>query len=221
MADDMPLIPLATLNNNRIVVWGPNNEQLTLDDPRCEEIGIKTCSKCNQTKLITEFSLKYDSRNRSSLALQRECNKCRNLRQKRYAEANYDLVRSRARAARRRRNPDDLRNEQLKAAFNITLAEYNELLNSQGGGCAICGRQECKTGRNLAVDHDHSCCPETGRGKRKSCGKCIRGLLCADCNLALGGFADDPDLLMDAAVYVLSYRDVLRPMLTGLTAPTF
>jgi hypothetical protein len=49
----------------------------------------------------------------------------------------------------------------------------------------------------LAVDHDHSCCP----GK-KSCGKCIRGVVHMACNIALGLMKDDPVMLRSAARYV-------------------
>jgi hypothetical protein len=62
------------------------------------------------------------------------------------------------------------------------------MLAAQGGLCAICQRAETKlqpqTGlpHRLAVDHDHTCCP----GQLTSCGRCVRGLLCASCNLSLG-----------------------------------
>ncbi|WP_374114672.1 endonuclease domain-containing protein [Streptomyces cellostaticus] len=50
--------------------------------------------------------------------------------------------------------------------------------------CGICGYREGSSERNkrLAIDHDHTCCPEPGRG----CQKCIRGLLCARCNPMIG-----------------------------------
>lgn len=63
--------------------------------------------------------------------------------------------------------------------FNLTRAGYQALLEEQGGCCAICLRPPKKN--RLAIDHDHACCPGSG-----SCGHCIRGLLCAGCNVQLG-----------------------------------
>ena len=93
------------------------------------------------------------------------------------------------------RNPDQHRNYNLKP-YNITVIEYNELLDNQGGVCAIC-EQEDRDGRNLAVDHDHQCCAGNG-----SCGKCIRGLLCKRCNTLLGSVKDDTALLQRAITYL-------------------
>jgi hypothetical protein len=81
--------------------------------------------------------------------------------------------------------------------FNITRAQYDELLTEQGGTCAICFGQS-RNGDRLSVDHDHNCCPERGR----SCGSCIRGLLCSDCNRAIGMMRDDPERLRKAATYL-------------------
>lgn len=68
----------------------------------------------------------------------------------------------------------------LRYRYNIDAATYMRLLASQDGACAICG---IKPGsRRLAVDHDHKCCPG-----RRSCGACIRGLLCKRCNYYLLG----------------------------------
>lgn len=81
---------------------------------------------------------------------------------------------------------------QLKYLYGITVAEYEALLAAQGGQCGICGVGECLSGQRFSVDHDHSCCP------KRSCGKCVRGLLCRHCNAALGLFRDSPELLARA-----------------------
>lgn len=88
------------------------------------------------------------------------------------------------------------REKALIYSFGITLARYEEMLANQGGGCAICGGQT-KDGRAFFVDHDHSCCP----GQR-TCGKCIRGLLCGDCNLGIGYFDDNISRMTVAIAYL-------------------
>jgi hypothetical protein len=49
----------------------------------------------------------------------------------------------------------------------------------------MCG-QPFAEGRRIFADHDHSCCPFRPKTRAKTCGKCIRGLLCFRCNTALG-----------------------------------
>jgi Recombination endonuclease VII len=97
---------------------------------------------------------------------------------------------------RRRVAPDRARNNTLKSRFHITLQQYNELLDQQGGCCALCGRPP-KTVR-LHVDHDHRCCPERG----KSCGNCIRGLVCYPCNIKLSLFETDSDYSIRIRAYL-------------------
>lgn len=53
----------------------------------------------------------------------------------------------------------------------------------------------------MHIDHDHSCCP--GKG---SCGKCVRGILCRNCNVGLGFLKDSIPRLEDAISYLSSYE---------------
>jgi hypothetical protein len=72
----------------------------------------------------------------------------------------------------------------------FTPAAYRALLDAQGGGCAICRRDQPEPGvGGLRVDHDHA----TGA---------VRGLLCAACTIGLAYFHDDPDLLRAALAYL-------------------
>lgn len=81
----------------------------------------------------------------------------------------------------------------IKRSYGITKAEWYEILEAQGGGCAICkGDGKCGpslSDRTFHVDH----CHETGR---------VRGLLCAHCNRAIGLLKDDPDIALAAAEYL-------------------
>ena len=79
------------------------------------------------------------------------------------------------------------------AKYGITGEQYDELVQAQGDTCAICKiRQEV-----YSVDHDHACCPgET------SCGACVRGLLCRNCNTGIGMLGDDAGRLCAAADYL-------------------
>lgn len=106
----------------------------------------------------------------------------------------------------RQRDPMAHRRVHIKSKFGISMADYEALLESQGGGCAVCGTpypgHSGGTGRGgFHVDHDHDCCP----GKR-ACGKCVRGLLCGPCNTGMGNLGDDPERLIAAANYLLEAR---------------
>lgn len=79
--------------------------------------------------------------------------------------------------------------------YGIDTQEYQRLLVSQGGGCAICGGQETsiddRSGkpRMLAVDHNHA----TGK---------VRGILCSHCNRAIGLLGDSVNTVQSALMYL-------------------
>lgn len=65
---------------------------------------------------------------------------------------------------------------------------FDDLLERQNGGCAICGRVEVR----LVIDHDHDCCPSGGY-RHPNCGLCVRGLICVRCNNLLGYLESTPE----------------------------
>lgn len=85
----------------------------------------------------------------------------------------------------------------------MTRFDYELLLAEQGGVCALC-EGISRDGKALHIDHDHDCCPGS-----KSCGKCVRGLLCDGCNRGLGHFNDRHDLLDRAATYVFTRKALI------------
>ena len=104
------------------------------------------------------------------------------------------------RASRRESDPEGYKrmvfNNRLWSMFRIRRDRFEELLAVRGG-CACCGTAVPKSDRGWHVDHDHKCCP----GER-SCGLCVRGVLCATCNVALGVVNDDVELLRALIEYL-------------------
>jgi hypothetical protein len=94
-----------------------------------------------------------------------------------------------------------MRDAQMRSKFGISLEKYNEMAVAQGYLCAICGEPErtVRQGKalRLAVDHDRSCCPTD-----KSCGECIRALLCVKCNVMAERFFTDRNLVMKLERYL-------------------
>lgn len=94
-----------------------------------------------------------------------------------------------ARKAKFAENPELYRWQGIYKKYKLTKQMYLDLLEQQNGVCAICSLPPKRNW--LAVDHDHSCCPSI-----KTCGNCIRGLLCGSCNSFLGRVNDDANSLI-------------------------
>ncbi|MGW3674655.1 endonuclease VII domain-containing protein [Streptomyces sp. NPDC005166] len=138
---------------------------------------MKVCNKCDTTKPLDEFPVHKQCKD----GRRGTCKAC---------------VRTYTRGWQRA-NPEKNRAAQLKYTYGLSAEDYAARLLVQGGGCALCGKTPEANGKDLAVDHEHACCPGT-----RSCGKCVRGLLCDPCNRGLGCFADSPDRLRAAAAYL-------------------
>lgn len=83
--------------------------------------------------------------------------------------------------------------------YNISPDEAQAMYEAQGGRCAIC--RVPKNIDSLHVDHDHRCCAQG------SCGRCVRGFLCSQCNTGIGMLGDDRGRLLAAADYLARAAD--------------
>jgi len=91
----------------------------------------------------------------------------------------------------------------LWTRFRVRLAWFEAKLAEQGNCCATCDKPMGE--RRFAVDHDHTCCPG-----RKSCGKCVRGLVCDKCNLYLGMLEElmtKGDWILKGQAYLARYKE--------------
>lgn len=86
--------------------------------------------------------------------------------------------------------------------YGLVPGTISELLKYQEFKCGNPACDNDITWNGSAVDHDHSCCPNS-----KSCGRCVRGLLCKQCNWALGYVGDNIDKLNGLVDYLLVYSE--------------
>ena len=132
----------------------------------------KRCGDCREEKARSEF---YSDGHKGG-----RCKECQKAHQRRKYHAD----------------PDSHRHMHRRWKYGMSAEQYVGMLAEQGGRCAICGTTD--PGRaSFFVDHDHACCPGV-----KSCGACVRGLLCGPCNNVLGAARDNPAVLASAADYL-------------------
>jgi hypothetical protein len=65
--------------------------------------------------------------------------------------------------------------------YGLTQEQFDRLLEVQEYACAMC-HTKFEEDQPIFIDHDHACCPD----EKRSCGRCVRGLLDLSCNTALG-----------------------------------
>ena len=155
---------------------------------REEKNAQKRAYRAAHKELIASQAKKYYDANREAVLARgkkwRENNQDKLVA---YREANRENHRAYYQRYKEKYNRYSFRNR-LKAEYGITLEQRDAMLCAQGGACAICGRQDFGR-RGPCVDHDH-------------CTGVVRGILCHQCNVALGHLQDDPELLRKAAKYL-------------------
>jgi hypothetical protein len=77
--------------------------------------------------------------------------------------------------------------------YGLSQVEFDSLLKKQGGRCAIC-KTEDWNGKGPHIDHDH----KTGK---------VRGVLCSNCNAAVGMVKDDLKIARGLAKYIRTWTE--------------
>jgi hypothetical protein len=147
---------------------------------------MKKCKTCNNTKELKCFHKKKGG----VLGVKSSCADCcktidakyysnpkhKNKRLERQSSEEYQLY---------------IRSFRLKRKYGITLEDYNNMLKSQNNVCKTCGTSNPGANSDKYFNVDH--CHKTGK---------IRGLLCGQCNIALGLVKDNISVLENLIKYL-------------------
>ena len=148
-----------------------------------------TCPTCKIDKVRTD----YFNDATSCRGFDYICKACKSnkysTKRKEYREKNKEALRAKQKEYAKK-NPDIFMNNSLKFHYGISLNDYNVMLSSQGGVCAICYQTKFnKRNKRLFVDHNHT----TGK---------VRGLLCINCNSVVGHCKEDISILDKTKIYL-------------------
>lgn len=155
-------------------------------------IKMKQCTKCKKYKENKLFS------RRGKNGFCSWCKECANEDRRRWYRENNQLQIERSKKYRKD-HPDKTKNTKLNQKYKISIEQFNAMNETQKGVCAICLRHDTykhkKTNERpaLSVDHDHF----TGK---------VRGLLCGNCNRAIGLFKDSIKLMESAVSYLRKHK---------------
>ena len=137
----------------------------------------KICKKCGCDKPLSEYSKKNAKGRKPSL--QPRCKSC----------ANEDTL-----LWREQQSSERLKDLYYKRTYGMSLEDFTFLLETQQGKCKLCYRDVSIEGlgpNRAVVDHCHT----NGH---------VRGILCNECNRALGYFHDNIQALENAVDYLRS-----------------
>lgn len=151
---------------------------------------MKKCNRCNEIKPKDQF---YKWRAKKD-GLTPDCKECRNKLFYKFMKDNPELnrkVSNKWSDKNRSRKVMHQRKTILKK-YGLTLEDYGRMVKEQDHKCKICNKPFQST-KDCCVDHDHS------SGK-------VRGLLCPQCNFALGAFKDSISSLEKAICYLRPYN---------------
>lgn len=136
-------------------------------------ISVEQGKECTRCKKTSDVKYVCEKCGNTDMRFSGNCRKCHNDRMRAYY----------------RKDPSRFLKINRKALYNITDEEYQNKLRNQIGTCAICNRPPNGRWKSLHVDHDHT------SGK-------FRGLLCSNCNIALGLVREDVSILRNMESYL-------------------
>jgi long-subunit acyl-CoA synthetase (AMP-forming) len=136
---------------------------------------------------MKEYASKNREKFRRSAEKQEEYNTKR--REKYALDADYREKMKEKVKEYQSKNPDVRKAQRIKK-YNLSVQDFKLLMKKQNGSCAICGYSDTSD-KNFfpVIDHCHQ-------------SEKVRGLLCMNCNMALGKFKDSQDLLEKAIIYL-------------------
>lgn len=174
---------------------------------------MKRCTKCGLDKDEDDFHL---CRRNDPTKRRAQCKVCTNKDNTARQAADPQKYNARTTAWRAKnpgrasqisrdwqlRHPKQFKAIVYRGRYNV---DFEALWQAQDGLCAVCHKPMLKEGKDplsVCVDHDRTCC-----SGKKSCGKCVRGLIHRNCNLVLGYAKDDASLLRAAAAFLDEWDD--------------
>jgi hypothetical protein len=144
------------------------------------------CRKCKEDKSIGMFV--KDKRNTSGYSS--ICKLCSAKFGKIYRTKNIDKIKEKKDNYYRSEKGQEVARRGNLKKFGLDFNGYDALLKQQDYKCAVCGIEARKLNKNLCIDHNHT----TGS---------VRGLLCPNCNMALGLLKDNKDNINNLLNYLL------------------
>ena len=142
---------------------------------------LRKCLTCGVEAIIEKDLENFANVPKGRTAKYGKLNRCKKCHNKYMREARNKIPKEILQYRRRK--------SMLKEKYNLSIEDYNTLFEAQNGCCSICGKHQDEDNKTFAVDHNH----KTNE---------IRGLLCNNCNSALGKFSDDIKNIINAAFYL-------------------
>lgn len=158
---------------------------------------MKTCTKCSETKDLSLF-YKGMRRKDGSRPTRADCKKCTDSVNRQWASLNKHVTRKiKNEYYRNNKQKCSERGKAFhyKSKYGLTQEAAYKIIASQNYTCKICGTTEPRGySKKFHIDH----CHKTGK---------VRAALCNNCNVGLGYFCDNLELLNKAADYLSEHSE--------------